>query len=403
MRTDNGMGDVSVKQGATVSGSGGDVSTWAGMRRLFVYLRPYRGRFACALAAMTLYGASDGALPFLIKLVLDKIFGAQEEQWLVPLAVGVVVFALFRGIFCFFQRYLSASVGLDIVKDIRRDISGKLLRLSSSFYSEHQTGNLISRITNDTLLVRMTLTDAVASVIRDSIRVVALLVAAFALDPVLTLIVAVGFPLGLFPVIRFGKRVRRLSKVGQDQLGGLTSVLQETMQGQKVVKAFSREEFEEQRVADENDRLTRTLKRSEYYGSLSGPTNETIASLAIAAILLYGGYSVISGVRTQGDFIAFITAMFLLYEPVKKLSRVNNIVQTGLAASERIFEIIDTEPEIFDRADAAPLVLPSVFTIRYDHVFFRYGREVPIHTGVEREWVLEDVSLDIQAGETVAL
>lgn len=369
-------------------------------RRLVGYLKPYYGRFAAALLAMTIYGASDGALPFLIKMVLDKIFGQQQEHWLVPLAVGLIIFAFFRGLFGFIQKYYSACVGLDIVKDIRNDINRHLLRMSPAFFSQHQTGSLISRITNDSLLVRMALTDAVSSLIRDSIRIVALVSAAIYLDPILALIALVGFPIGFYPVIRFGRRVRKLSKTGQDQFGGLTSVLQETIVGHKVVQSFSMQPFETQRFNEENEQLTDTLKKSEKYGALSGPTNETVASIAIAATILYGGFSVIGGSRTQGDFLAFITAMFLLYEPVKKLSRLNNIIQNGVAASQRIFEVLDTEPEIIEAPGAEALTLPESFSITYDGVWFAYNRG---ESEDEHEWVLRDINLEVRSGEMLAL
>lgn len=369
-------------------------------RRLLRYLRPYYGRFFAALFAMTIYGASDGALPFLIKMILDKIFGGRQQEWLIPLAVGLVAFAVIRGYFGFIQKYYSACVGLDIVKDIRNDLNRHLLRMSPAFFSRNQTGSLISRVTNDSLLVRMALTDAVSSLIRDSIRVAALVAAAVYLDPILALIALVGFPLGFYPVIRFGRRIRRLSKTGQDQFGGLTSVLQETIVGHKVVQSFSGQQREAQRFDGENERLTDTLKKAEKYGALSGPTNETVATLAVAATILYGGFSVISGVRTQGDFLAFITSMFLLYEPVKKLSRLNTIIQNGMAAAERIFEVLDAEPDIYERPDAVPLTPEQDFCVRYEEVWFAYpGRQA----ADEREWVLKDVSLEIGSGQMLAL
>ncbi|MCB0344905.1 MAG: ATP-binding cassette domain-containing protein [Bdellovibrionales bacterium] len=377
-----------------------ETTTASVFRRLLTYIKPYKGRFAVALAAMTIYGASDGALPFLIKVILDKIFGEHQEHWLIPLAAGLVLFACVRGYFGFIQKYYSACVGLDIVKDIRNDINRHLLRMSPAFFSQHQTGSLISRITNDSLLVRMALTDAVASLIRDSIRIVALVGAAIYLDPVLALIALVGFPIGFYPVIRFGRRVRKLSKTGQDQFGGLTSVLQETIIGHKVVQSFSMQPYEVERFNTENESLTDTLKKSEKYGALSGPTNETVASLAIAATILYGGFSVIGGVRTQGDFLAFITSMFLLYEPVKKLSRLNNLIQNGVAASERIFEVLDAEPDIIESPDAKPLDLSERTGIQYDGVWFAY--EKGEREGSE-EWVLRDINLEVGAGEMLAL
>ncbi len=373
-------------------------------RRLLKYLTPYRKLFFGALAAMVVYGATDGAVPYLLKRVLDDVFGAQDENMLHVLVGVIVLLALVRSVFGFLQKYMSAQVGLGIIKDIRNEISLKLLNFSPRFYETHSTGSLISRVTNDTLLVRSALTDATASVLRDSIRIIALLSVAFYLDPFLALIAFVGFPLGIYPVILFGRKVRKLSRRGQDQFGGLTGILQETIVGHQVVQAFSREDYEHKRFSEENERFTNTFIRAEKYGALSSPSNEIIGSLAIAAVILYGGFSVISGVRTQGDFIAFVSAIFLLYEPVKKLSRVNNIIQTGVAAAERIFEILDIEPDIQDKADAVPLD-PAGADIEFKNVSFSYASAgADSSSDSEKiEFALRDVSLRVKSGETVAL
>ena len=378
-------------------------------RRLLSYLKPYKRQFAFALVAMVLYGATDGIIPYLLKRILDDVFGSQNEQMLITLVGVIVAFALIRGIFGFLEKYLSAWVGFAIIRDLRNEINRKLLHLSSTFYLGNSTGNIISRVTNDTLLVRTALTDAAAALLRDSVRVVALLAVALYLDPTLALIAFIGFPLGIYPVIRFGKKVRRLSRSGQDHFGGLTSVLQESIVGHEVVQAFGREEFEHQRFAQENERFTSTFLRAEKYGALAGPTNEVIASFAIAGVILYGGFSVISGVRTQGDFIAFITALFLLYEPLKKISRINNSIQAGVAASERIFEVLDSHEQVLDCDDAASLSSKNP-AIEYRNLWFRYPKAAQLAAPLsvdsaspDSDWVLKNVSLSIEPGKTLAL
>ena len=158
------------------------------VRRLFAFIAKFKGPFAFALVAMGIYGATDGAVPILIRSVLDNVFGNKDEHMLYLLPGIIIVFAIFRGAVGFFQNYLAASVGLGIVRELRDQIGSHLLRLSPAFFEKHQTGSLISRVTNDTLLVRFALTDSVAAVLRDAIRVVALLCAALYLDPVLALI-----------------------------------------------------------------------------------------------------------------------------------------------------------------------------------------------------------------------
>lgn len=188
--------------------------------RIFGLLRPYRKRFAFALLAMAGYGATDGVVPLLIRRILDDIFGAQNRSMLYVLPLTLVVFAVIRGTLGFAQQYLMAGIGLGIVRDLRNQIHERLLSLSQPFFDRHSSGSLISRVTNDSLLVRQALTDSASAFLRDTVRVIALLITAMYLDPVLGFIAFFGFPLGVLPVLKFGKKVRRLSRVGQDQFGG---------------------------------------------------------------------------------------------------------------------------------------------------------------------------------------
>ena len=371
-------------------------------RRLLSYLKPYRSQFFCAFGAMIVYGATDGLIPILIKYILDEIFGQHSENMLYLLPAVIVAFAVVRGVFGFLQHYLAASVGHFIVRDLRNAINQKLLVLSPSFFGRYTSGSLVSRMTNDTLFVRTALTDAVRAVLRDSTRILALLVTALYLDPLLAAIALLGFPLGIYPVIRFGKRIKRLGKQGQDEFGGLTSVLQESLLGHLMIRVFRLEGLVKERFERENERLTITFRKAEKYAALSGPTNEFVGSLAIALVILYGGFSVLSGTRTQGDFIAFITTMFLLYEPVKKLSRVNSVIQLGVAAAERIFELLDQTPDVQDKGTAQ--VLPSqVASISFDNVSFWYPRRVSEEEISQAVPALKDVNLELGAGKTLAL
>ncbi len=381
------------------------------VRRLLGYLHPHRKRFFLALGTMVIFGATDGAVPFVLRYVLDDIFGSHDKNMLWLLVSMIVLFGFIRAVFGFLQRYLSLSVGLMIVEDLRNEISDKLLQLSPGFYSAHSTGSLLSRMTNDTLLIRRGLTDGAVSILRDGIRVIALLAAALVLDPFLGVIAFFVFPLAILPIVKFGKKVRRLSRAGQEQLGGLTAILHNNIMGHKVVQAFCAEDHERQRFVDENARSTNNFLRAGKYGALSAPVNEILASIAIAVIVVYGGLSVIGGVRTQGDFVAFITAVLLLYEPLKKLSRVNTTIQTAVAAADRVFEVLDVELEITD--SAASMVLSTASPkIEYQSVSFRYPAvsdedsalsSTPLEVSQEDTWALSNVSLKLESGQTVAL
>lgn len=365
-------------------------------KRLLTYLKPYLGKFLISLSAMAVFGATDGAIPYLLKHILDDVFGNQDRDKLWVLVGILVAFSIIRGLFGFLEKYLTATVGHSVVKDLRNQIFDKLLQLSPAFFERTSSGGLISRVTNDALLVRTALTDAAASLLRDTVRIVALISVAFYLDPMLALFAFLGFPLCIYPVILFGKKVKRFSRRGQEQFGGITGLLSEIIAGNKIIRIFSRESYERERFQDENSKFTKLLLKAEKYGALSSPTNEVLATLAIAGIIVYGGLSVIGGVRTQGDFIAFITSVFLLYEPFKKLSRINATLQTGIAAADRIFELIDEPVEV--KNSGTKTLTESVQNIAFDKVSFAY----PVKEGSLVK-VLDSISYTVPHGKTVAL
>jgi len=347
---------------------------------------------------MVIFGATDGGVPFLVKYVLDGVFTDRNENLLWLLPIIVVGFAIVRAVCDLGQQYYMAAVGHRVTEDIRNHINRHLLRLSPDFFVKHSTGELLSRVTSDVLLVRTLLTDTSAAVIRDSIRVCALLISCIYLDPWLSMLAVVFFPIAGFPIARIGRRMRRLSRKGQEAIGSLSSILQETMIGQRVVKIFCREDFEQKRFQAENAQLTHTLIRSELVRAAAGPINEVLAALVISGVLMYGGYSVISGSRTQGGFIAFLLSVFLLYDPFKKLTRIHAVVQQGLAGAQRILEVLDTPPQIADPSTPSPL--PVSNEIHFDNVDFSYpvrgeGDTIPI--------ALRDISLTIGEGQKIAL
>ncbi|MFM1847440.1 MAG: hypothetical protein RL417_914 [Pseudomonadota bacterium] len=368
-------------------------SDFAAYRRILARLKPYRGEFLLALGCMVIFGATDGGIPFLVKYILDGVFSQQDKNLLYVLPVVLVIFACIRALCDFGQQFLMSRVGQNISRDLRNDLNRHLLAQSPEFFVRRSTADLLARITSDVQLVRSLLTDSVAAILRDSIRIVTLLVAAVYLDPFLALIALVVFPVGIYPVYRFGRKMRRLSKQGQDGVGTLSARLQESMAGNRIVKIFGREDYEVSRFERENRELTDTLVKAERVRALSGPVNEVLASFAICGVILYGGFSVIGGVRSQGEFIAFLLSVFLLYDPFKKLSRVHSVVQQGMAGAERIFEVFDEHPAIVSPEN--PLGLGSSNTITFSSVSYSYGRGDAL--------ALRDINLTVPEGKKVAL
>jgi subfamily B ATP-binding cassette protein MsbA len=367
-------------------------------RRVLQYLKAHKAGFFSALICMVIFGGTDGVVPFLVKYILDGVFTNRDEKllWILP---GVLMgFAVIRAASDFGQQFLMARVGHQVTEDIRNDVNRHVLSLSPDFFVRHSTGELLSRVTSDVLLIRTLLTDSSATIIRDLIRLIALMGSCFYLDPTLSAIAIIFFPMAGVPIAKIGKKIRRLSKRGQDAIGQLSALFQESMQGHRVVKIFCREDYEQARFEKGNHELTRTFIKSERMRAAAGPINEVLASFAISGVLMYGGYTVISGVRSSGEFMAFLVSVFLMYEPFKKLTRVNATIQQGIAGAQRIFEILDTKPSVTEPAVCKPL--PTRYDIELKNVAYEYPAR---NGGDELSLALDGISLVIPEGKKVAL
>jgi subfamily B ATP-binding cassette protein MsbA len=362
-------------------------------RRLLGYLGPYVWpRFTIAVVCMVLYSSTNGVMPYLVRSVFDDVF-LNKQQWALRiLPIAIVTVFLFRAAMSFSQSYLMEWIGQRIIADVRSALNAHLLRLSLSFYNRTPTGTLLSRMTNDVALMRSALTEAVASVMKDATSLLVLIVVAFYMDWVLALIAFVAFPLTVLPITRLSRRLRKFTRRGQVTLGNLATLLQETIQGNRVVKAFGMETYEIRRFDAESERLLRLYMKAARIKAFITPMMEVLASFGIAGVVWYGGASVMAGDRTPGAFMAFLTAMLLLYDPFKGLTKTNNVVQQGLAAAERIFEMLDQPSDVVDREDAHALD-DFVDCIRFEQVTFHY----------EAEPVLHGIDLEIRRGEAVAL
>lgn len=361
--------------------------------RLLSFVKPYVWpHFVLAVLSMVIYSATSGAIPYLTKTIFDDVFSSKNERMLKVLPFVIIgVFAL-RGLMSFAESYLMSYVNGRIVTDIRNKLYAHLLSLSLSFYHRHSTGSLMARTTSDTGLAAGALTGVVISLMRDGTSLIALAVAAFVMDPFFGLLAFVVFPASVLPVMKLGKKIKKFTRKGQVTIGTFTSLMQETIQGARIVKAFGMEEYERDRFQKENERLFKLGIRASRIRAIITPAMELLAAFAIGGVVWYGGYSVIAGTRTQGQFIAFIAAMFLMYQPFKKLAGTSTTVQQGMVGAERVFEIWDTESDVVEKpgAGSAPRFSRE---IEFQNVSFGYARKL----------VLRDISLKIRAGEMVAL
>ena len=362
-------------------------------RRMLAYLRPYVWPyFVGAMATMVLFGATSGVLPFLVRYIFDDIFTAKNAAVLQVLPFAILAVFIFRGVCGFGSSYLTEYVSNRVITDLRDDLNAHIQDFSLSFFNRNPTGTILSRVTSDVYVVGNSLTGSVASVLKDGVSLVVLVIVAFYQDWKLALIAIVVFPASVIPMVRLSKRMRGYARSLQGSLGVLTALLQETVQGNRVVKAFGMEGYEKRRFAAENHGLFRMALRVARIRAFVAPMMEVLAAFGIAGVVWYGGYSVVMGGRTQGSFLAFLTALMLLYDPFKSLGRTNGTLQQGLAAADRVFELLDTRSDVVDRPGAREL-LPVRDGIVFDDLTFRYQTEA----------VLSGVTLSIRRGEVVAL
>ncbi|HYD48564.1 MAG TPA: ABC transporter transmembrane domain-containing protein, partial [Terriglobales bacterium] len=292
----------------------------------------------------------------------------------------------------FGSSYLTEYVGQRVISDLRTDLTAHVQRLPLAYFNQTPTATIIARIITDVALVRAALTDAVAVLLKDTTSLLVLVAVAFYQDWVLSLIAFTVFPISVLPMVRLSQRLRRVAKSGQASMGQLSAILQEGIQGNRVVKAFGMQRYEDRRAQVENERMMQLSLRTSRLRAINNPVMEVLASFGIAGVVAYGGYSVITGGRSQGSFLAFLTALFLLYEPFKALARANALIQQGLGAAERVVEVLDLETERLD-APGAQELRGIEREICFERVSFRY----------EQELVLRDIDLVIRRGEVVAL
>ncbi len=360
--------------------------------RLLTYLRPYWTRLVFAMVFMSLVAGTNGLTAFIVKPVLDHIFFEKNATLLYIIPFGVILLYLLKGVFDYFQSYLMGYVGQRVITDIRNQIFNRLQAQPLSFFDKTPTGTIISRIINDVTLVQSTVSDAFTAILKDSFTIIGLIFVVFYRDWKLATIAFIVLPFAVYPIVTFGKRLRRVSTKTQKEMARLTNFLHEIITGQRIVKAFCMEEYENKRFGEENETLFRiTLKRYKIR-ALSSPIMEALGGIAIGVIIWYGGHQVISGGSTPGNFFSFTAALLMLYEPIKRLNRENHNIQQGLAAAQRVFEIIDRKPEILDKEDAVDLG-KTQGVIEFKDVSFKY----------EDKLVLKNINLRINKNEVLAI
>ncbi len=363
-------------------------------RRLLQFLMPYKGKLLVAMFAMVVLAACTAALAWVMQPMLDEVLSGKNKLYIYLVPLGIIILYIIKGTAFYTQASIMAFIGQRIIYDIRKKIYEHLTGQSLSFFTHRKTGEMLGRITYDVTLLQSAVSTTVTSLMRDVMTIIFLLGVIFYQDWVLALLALVVFPIMVYPIVRFGQRMREASYDGQVSMGHMSSLVEETIGGIRVVKAFSMEEYERKRFkAITKDFMKHQIKALKVQ-ALSFPVMEMVAGLGIAGILLYGGLRVADGEATAGMLMAFIVSLLMLYDPVRRLSRANNEIQQGLAAAERIFDILDAPVVVQDPKDAKPMQ-PFSNSIEFKGVGLIYPNA--------SKPVLRNINLNIKSGEVVAL
>lgn len=361
-------------------------------KELLLMIKDSWFKLTVSAVCSAIVAAMTSATAYLVKPAVEKIFEQKNPQMLLMIPLAVIAVFLLKGLAAYGSEYLLNYVGQTIIMRLRNRLYNHVQNLPLAFFQREKTGDLMSRITYDVNIINSMFTSALTGFIRDSFTIIGLITVTFLLIPKLAIYSFVILPIAAIPIFHFGRKVRRVRSGAQEAIGDMTSFLHETIAGNKIVKAFSMEDHEKKRFNGKSRNIFRLELKEAKVKALSSPLMEFLGGIGIAFIIWYGGKHVIAGTYSFGTFMSFLTAVGFLYEPLKKLSKLNNAIQRGLAAVDRIFDILEQRTDIIE-ADAPVHIQSEPHRITFNRVSFKYDREL----------VLRDIVLDVNAGEIVAL
>jgi len=362
--------------------------------RLLEYIRPYWVRLVIAAACSGAVAALTGGYAWLVRPALDEIFINKNETWLYLLPVALMAVSVLKGICGYGQSYLMIFVGSRVVTDIRQQLFGHLMRLPIGFHLKNPSSRMLSRVINDVNWIQNAVSGVLKDLFQQSLTFLVLLGVILYQNWRLALFSILVIPLSAYPMVRFGNQLRKIATAGQERTADMSTALQETLTGVRIVKGFTREDAEGRRFAGFNEAYFRTNMKSTQVSSITSPVLEVVGIIGVAGIIWYGGSQVIQGAMTPGTFFSFLTAVFLMYTPIKRLASANNTIQQALAAADRVFTVLDVPTEA--ARDTGTRGLDGVRSaIELHGVSFRYE-------GIEA-WALTDMSLTVRPGEVLAL
>ncbi len=356
------------------------------------WVRPYRGKLMLSFLLMAVVAAATGAYPLLIDRSY-AMFSAQDRGMLLAIPLAIVAVTVIKGTSLYSQTVVTSDIVQRVIADVRLSMFTHLQTADMAQLHATPTGSLTSRFINDVDLIRNALTRTLTGLVRDILTVIALVGSMFYLDWFLSLIVFIIYPIAAVPIVRIGKRLRRVSRDTQAQMGDMTSLLTESLSGARMVKTYNLEDYERARAGrafHENYQLTMKAVRAR---SRIDPMMEMLGGVAVAGVIAFAGYRMTMGEGSVGAFSGFVGALLMAAQPVRAIGTLNAALQEGLAAAQRIFELLDQQPTILERPDAKPLaVTEGAVALRGVRFSYEAGGDT-----------LKGIDLDVPAGSTVAL
>ena len=361
-------------------------------KELLALIKDHWVKLAVAAGCSAVVAAMTSASAYLVKPVVEKIFEQRDTQMLLLIPLMVIAVFVTKGVAAYWSYYLLNHVGQSVIMRLRNRLFNHMQDLPLAFFQREKTGGLMSRITSDVAIISSMFTSAITGSIRDFFTVIGLLAVTFYLIPKLAIYACVVLPIAAFPIFQFGRKIRWVRSGAQEAMADTSAFLHETIVGTKIVKAFNMEDYEKNRFAGKSRKIFRLEIKEARVRAMSSPLIELLGGFGIAFIIWYGGQGVTAGTYSFGTFMSFLTAVGLMYQPLKKVSKLNNTVQRGMAAIDRIFYILEQKSDIVEAA--SPMILkPEPHGIIFKNVAFKYAESS----------VLRDINLNVKAGEIVAL
>ncbi len=363
-------------------------------KHLFNIIIKYWRWFAIGMVCSVVGAVSSSASAYLVKPLLDDIFINKDKTMMLIIPGLVILISLIKGVTSYGREYFMKNVGLSVTRDLRGLLYAKIIELPLQFFHKEKVGVLMSRITYDIAILKTIVSSSITNVISDVLTLIGLIGVVVYMDWSLAIWTLLIMPLASYPIIKLGRRIRKFSISVQETIAGLNSFLLETFSGVKIVKIFTKESFEKKRFSETNERYLKLGMKRVKAQALSTPTMEALGGVAIACVVWIGGSRVIEGISTPGTFFSFLAAVVMMYSPVRKLSKLYGNIQPGFAAMDRIYAILEKEPDIMESRHSSTLE-GSELDVEFKNVHFEYNKE----SGP----VLKNINLHVAKGEILAL